>query len=150
MCGRIARFLFGLWLATNGVLTVTRALGDRPMETFVRMTSLTSTIVDISAYRRCADTIYTILGALYIFVGIHCMYVGKLGPLLAILLSMFVSVTFDNPLFSDYRKNEKVVMLFSHLLICTVALAMCCTCGCEEKKCCCTEANKKKSVAAKH
>ena len=125
MCPKTGRLLFGLWLFVNGLLIVTNKFGEKPMETFSRMTSLISTIANISAYRKYADCIYTTMGALYIAAGVHVLHAGRLSSFIAVLLTVFCSMTFDNPLFSDHRKRDKVVMLLAHLVICAIAISIC-------------------------
>eukprot|EP01022_Parablepharisma_sp_SALTPOND_P031246 TRINITY_DN790_c0_g1_i3.p1 TRINITY_DN790_c0_g1~~TRINITY_DN790_c0_g1_i3.p1 ORF type:complete len:194 (-),score=10.92 TRINITY_DN790_c0_g1_i3:631-1125(-) len=124
----LGRTAFSLWLFVNGFFMVTNKLQDRPIEIFGRMSNLMSNTVDLSMYRRLAETIYTFIGILYIALSVHTFHSGRLGALFALLLSLVSSLTFDNPLFNDIHKREKLVMVFAHLIICIAGITL----GCEQ------------------
>ncbi len=134
MACKLALTVFGLWLVVNGLLIITNQLEAKPIATFTRMASLTNTIVDVSGLRKYADSIYRVMGALYLAVGVGCMHGCNFGICLSFLLSLLSIFTFDNPLFSDTAANDKKFSVLAHILICVTAMSLCSCCS--SSSCC--------------
>ena len=71
-------------------------------------------------------------------MSIHLLHCGRFGRFFVVLLSLFMTLTFDNPLFNDTRKDEKLIMCLAHLLTCITAISLACseysTCECTKKE----------------
>lgn len=136
MTSKIGRFAIGLWLLANGLIMLKGCYEEKPIGVFTRMVNLTRTILDLSSIQRYADTIYTIMGGMYIALGVHMMHGSCFGSCLTVLLSILMALTFDNPLFSDFAGSEKKIMLICHLIVSGMAFSLCCCCTCSCcKKC---------------
>lgn len=107
-------------------MMITNKYQEKPIEIFGRMSSLMSNSMDLSCCKKYADNIYTIIGISYIAMAIHLLHNGCLGRFMVFLLSVIMMLTFDNPLFNDSYKNEKIIACIMHFITFITAFSLCC------------------------